>query len=337
MPVISVIIPVYNKEKYIETALRSVLSQSLRDIEVIVVDDGSTDKSASIAAHAAESDSRVQLIRIPNGGVSNARNIGLSYASGEWIQFLDADDRLEGDYLAQALGALKENPADILFSGFRMVDEQGNTIREIAVPAAGKKTQKELCECFIRSQYETGFFGYISNKLFRRSLIAESGAQFPAGITLAEDLDFYAKLYPAVKTAYFWDGVSFCYLQTGDNYLLKADIDYYAQLQVHLDIKAWFKKSGLYPVYRNVLDRKVSQYAYYVLFYDNESGTDLSHAVYWLRARTEITESLSPAGLEGFSSAVLRCLCRGDLLGIKVLFLGRTTARSFIRMVKRNG
>lgn len=90
------------------------------------------------------------------------------------------------------------------------------------------------------------------------------------GTTLAEDLDFYARLYPAVETAYFWNGKSFCYLQTETNYAHNVKIDYYSQLEIHLDIKSWFQKSGLYLTYKDQLDSKIAQYAAYILFYDHE-------------------------------------------------------------------
>ena len=210
MPEISVIIPVYNKRKYIETTLRSVLEQSFRDLEVIAVNDGSTDESLVVLNQMAEVDQRVRVIDIPNGGVSNARNVGLACARGQWIQFLDADDLLEPEYFSKGMDFLKENPVDILFSGFTMVDSNMNLIKEIALPEEGFKDQEQLCHSFIQYQYENGFFGFISNKLFRRSLVERSGARFPVGTTLAEDLDFYARLYPAVEAAYFWSGKSFC-------------------------------------------------------------------------------------------------------------------------------
>ena len=108
MPEISVIIPVYNKHKYIESSLRSVLEQSFRDLEVIAVNDGSTDESLTVLNQMAEADQRVRVIDIPNGGVSHARNVGLSHARGQWIQFLDADDLLEPEYFSKGMDFLKE-------------------------------------------------------------------------------------------------------------------------------------------------------------------------------------------------------------------------------------
>lgn len=333
MPEISVIIPVYNKYKYIEASLRSVLEQSFRDLEVIAVNDGSTDESLAVLNRMAEADQRVRVIDIPNGGVSNARNIGLAYAKGQWIQFLDADDLLEPEYFSKAMDFLKENPVDILFSGFTMVDLHRKPIKEIALPEEGLKNQEQLCRSFIQYQYENGFFGFISNKLFHHSLLEKSGAQFPVGTTLAEDLDFYARLYPTVKTAYFWNGKSFCYLQTETNYTYNVKIDYYSQLEIHLDIKAWFQKSGLYLTYKDQLDSKIAQYAAYILFYDHEDGKDLSEGFAFLRGRPEIMACINSRYMSGFYKLILMALKIGKLSQMKAMFAVRSGVRSLYRSV----
>ena len=333
MPEISVIIPVYNKRKYIETTLRSVLEQSFCDLEVIAVNDGSTDESLVVLNQMAEVDQRVRVIDIPNGGVSNARNVGLACARGQWIQFLDADDLLEPEYFSKVMDFLKENPVDILFSGFTMVDSNMNLIKEIALPEEGFKDQEQLCHSFIQYQYENGFFGFISNKLFRRSLWEKSGAQFPVGTTLAEDLDFYARLYPAAETAYFWAGKSFRYLQTETNYTHNTKIDYYDQLEIQLDIKAWFQKSGLYATYKDQLDSKISQYAAYILFYDHEDGKDLSEGYAFLRSRPEVMACIDPRCMTGFYRMILRALKKARLPEIKALFAVRSGVRSLYRRV----
>lgn len=336
MPAISVIIPVYNKEAYVEKALRSVLEQPFEDIEIIAVNDGSTDASLSLIMRLAAEDERVRVIDIPNGGVSKARNVGLAHARGEWIQFLDADDWLEETYLQQAMQLLAENPADILFSGFSMVNERMETVKEVLLPETGVMNQAELCRCFIRHQYENGFFGYISNKLFRRSLWERSGAMFPVGMTLAEDLDFYAKLYPAVEKVVFYTGKSFFYLQTEANYIHNTSIDYASQMQIHLDIQAWFKKSGQYDAHRSILDTKVAEYAYCILFYANEDGKDIAAACRSLLEREDVMACVRLNETKGFPRQVLRCLGRRNLLGIKALFAGRNAIRALYRIVKNH-
>ena len=331
MAEISVIMPVYNKEKYIEASLRSVLEQRFNDIEILVIDDGSTDRSPEIVDQFADSDPRIRVFHVPNGGVSYARNIGLEHAQGRWIQFLDADDMLEPDYLQGAVQVLEKENADILFSGFTMVDPQGTPLRQISIPETGMRNQQELCDYFIRYQYSTGFFGYISNKIFSRKLLNTSRAHFPDGVKLAEDLNFYVRLYPAVESAVFWKGKSFNYLQTEENYINNTAINYRSQLMIHLDIKRWFEQSGLYERYRAELDQKISQYAGFVLFYDNEEGKDLCDAYAFLLNNAEIMSCMDPKLVKGFTRVVLTCLKHKLLPAINIVFALRNWLRSIYR------
>ena len=334
MAEISVIIPVYNKEKYIAASLRSVLDQSFRDIEVIIVNDGSTDGSLEIIHRFSEADTRIRVFDVPNGGVSSARNIGLEHATGNWIQFLDADDILESDYLQSAIQILNAENADILFSGFTIVDPRQIPVREVCIPVSGMRNQQELCSCYIRYQTETGFFGYISNKLFSHRLLDISGARFPIGTKLAEDLHFYARLYPYVEHAYFWNGRSFLYLQTEDNYLNDTAIDYRSQLMIHLDIKRWFEKSGLYETYRSNLDHKISQYAGFVLFHDNEDGKELRDAYSFLLGNPEIMASINPQLVSGFTKVILTYLQNQNFRALQFSFASRNFLRSIYRKLK---
>ena len=95
MPKVSIIMPAYNKENYIQKTLDSIIQQKFIDFELIIIDDGSTDKTRNILEEYRVLDKRIKIHHIENGGVSNARNIGLRHAVGDWIQFLDADDLKE--------------------------------------------------------------------------------------------------------------------------------------------------------------------------------------------------------------------------------------------------
>ncbi len=334
MPEISVIMPVYNKEKYVRDSLTSVLEQTFRDLEVIAVNDGSTDASGTVLRKIAASDARIQVVEIPNGGVSNARNVGLAYAKGKWIQFLDADDLLEPDYLVKAMDVLQAHPAEILFSGFTMVDECNRPVKEVFLTETGMKNQAELCRCFIENQSKNGFFGYISNKMFLRSVWESSGAQFPVGTTLAEDLHFYARLYPSIEKAYFWNGKSFRYIQAETNYINNTKIDYYSQLRIQLDIRQWFRESDLYDTYQRILDSRVAAYAAYMLFYANEEQADLSGTFCVLKGNAEVMACIRPEYMTGFYRNILRFLQKGNLRGLQRWFAVRNGVRAFYRKVK---
>lgn len=275
MPKVSIIMPVYNKEKYLRKTLDSVLAQSFQDYELIVINDGSTDSSGAIAEEYASRDKRIRVLSVSNGGVSQARNIGMQAVSGAWIQFLDGDDTILPHYLSDAYEFGEAQKADIVFSGFAMVDPSGNVLAEKNVAVNELVNQEQLCDLFIQYQYRNGFFGYISNKLFKRDLLEKTKAVFPCGITLAEDLDFYVHLYCGIKRAAFWQGNSFCYLQTDENYLLNTNINYYHQLQIQKNIRKWFMQSGMYRKYHEILEGKIADYIYYILFDASERGENL--------------------------------------------------------------
>jgi glycosyltransferase involved in cell wall biosynthesis len=112
---ISIIIPVYNGEGWMEKCISSVLSQTYKNLEIIVVDDGSTDKSFQICEKFLEKDSRIKLLRKTNNGQSSARNVGLKHAKGSYIQFVDCDDTLQKNACEIAVNAIEANPsADLL-------------------------------------------------------------------------------------------------------------------------------------------------------------------------------------------------------------------------------
>lgn len=126
---ISVIMPCYNAEKYIAEAIQSVQNQSLKDWELLIVDDSSTDNSANIAEKFAKEDDRIQLIKQPNSGACRARNNGIEHAKGEYIKFLDADDVLFNDCLENQIRQIQTlNPNQLPFGTYGRIDERSNRI-----------------------------------------------------------------------------------------------------------------------------------------------------------------------------------------------------------------
>ena len=334
MPKVSIIIPVFNKDKYISATIESILRQKFTDYEVIAVNDGSTDNSLQILKKYEEKDSRLFVIDIPNGGVSNARNVGLSYASGEWIQFLDGDDKIDEEYLENAVEIAEAVNADILFTKFQMVNSIGQVVKEVTVEQTGCFGQNELCGFFANQQYENGFYGYISNKLIRKMILDKSGAKFPVGIKLAEDLDFFANLYPVVEKAYFLNRNSFYYLQTENNYLFNEKIDYISQLRIQLDIKQWFIRSGCYLNYQRILDKKISDYVFFSLFHALENNLKVKEVYQKIVDNKEIMNSLSCEEFKGFSNALLLAVKRRNYFRVFFLLKSRDVVRTIYRRIK---
>lgn len=127
-PLISVIVPVYNAEKYIRKCLDSVTSQSYRNLEIIVINDGSTDSSGAVIDEYVKSESRIKAIHKDNGGVSSARNRGLEVASGDYVTFVDSDDFIENNTYNEVVEVLRKGEKDFVMFSMRVVDEQGKTL-----------------------------------------------------------------------------------------------------------------------------------------------------------------------------------------------------------------
>lgn len=189
---ISVIIPVYNGAAFIETCVESVLKQTFYNIQVIVVDDGSTDQTLFILNQLACKDERLQVIHQENGGVSKARNTGLSAAKGEWILFVDADDRIEDDYCKTMLEAAKILGVDGLIARPQQKDILENYLID---------DRKELIAACL-SNDEIRFPYNIDapwGKLFRRSVIEKNRLRYPENLTRSEDAYFCMDFYHHAK------------------------------------------------------------------------------------------------------------------------------------------
>jgi len=125
-PLISIIVPVYNIAKYLERCVNSIINQSYENIEIILVDDGSTDNSSQICDAFAKKDDRVRVIRKINGGLSSARNAGLEMIKGEYVGFVDGDDFIDQYMYETLVKAILKSDADIVQTGFKHTDENGN-------------------------------------------------------------------------------------------------------------------------------------------------------------------------------------------------------------------
>ena len=204
-PLISVIIPVYKVEKYLNQCVESVLTQSLSDIEVILVDDGSPDNCPDMCDAYAAMDARIRVIHQKNLGLAGARNTGFRIAKGEYVAFLDSDDYVLPDAFAKLHAKAVEYDADIVFSQVQYFDD---TLRQTVV--ANDTSSLPL---FNDVKFEYSFdwrdvgadsiFSYKSfvvawNKLCKKSFLDEIGANFPLGL-IYEDNPFYFQTIFAAK------------------------------------------------------------------------------------------------------------------------------------------
>ena len=182
---LSIIIPIYNAERYLSDCLDSILNQSYSDFELLLIDDGSTDASGAICDHYAIEDSRILVIHQPNQGVSAARNKGIENAMGDWLYFMDADDTLKPDGLRQLLSLTSEK-TDMIWAGYEVYDEHRNLTYAIEERVVKTLTITEALKNMYQPEYYH-YQGYLWCKLFRRELLIHAGFRFNEHIYFNED------------------------------------------------------------------------------------------------------------------------------------------------------
>lgn len=198
MPEISVIVPIYKAEKYLEQCVESVLAQTYTDFELILVDDGSPDSCPRICDAYGEKDKRVQVIHQSNAGVTSARNAGISSAEGQYIFFLDSDDWIPDDYFEKMLGACEANNADLCIGGYIAFYENETTADIVSdFETAVYSSAAEFAMMF--HEYFATIFNFTWGKLFKTKIIRENGIYFPQGMLIAEDVIFNMDYYRKCK------------------------------------------------------------------------------------------------------------------------------------------
>ncbi|MCR5464854.1 MAG: glycosyltransferase family 2 protein [Bacteroidales bacterium] len=198
--------------------LDSIVGQSFKDIEIIVVDDGSTDGTADCIKGYASEDSRVKYFHQENSGVSAARNHGIGTASGEYILFIDADDEIEDDYLRNIAEKAGSTEADILLWGIKRRFEDGH-IEEWKPKLIGTYDRKAFLTAYPRDHYwyHKGLYGFVSNKLLKRAVVEKYCLRFDEDMVLMEDYDFFLRSYARCESFYCFPETGYLYNIYGSN------------------------------------------------------------------------------------------------------------------------
>jgi len=193
IPLISVIIPVYNVEHYLARCLDSVLSQSHSNLEVLIVDDGSTDGSGAVCEEYSKRDDRVRTFCITNAGVSAARNAGLDAARGDWVAFIDSDDWIEPDMLEKLLRAAMESGAQLAASGYVKYYPEGKSEKVTCPELAGVVTSTDILEYHVF----VNDFIRVWSILYSRNLLEPGGGakmRFRTELFQCEDTTFVVEV-----------------------------------------------------------------------------------------------------------------------------------------------
>ncbi len=212
---ISIIVPIYNTEKYLHECLDSIINQSYTNFEVLLINDGSTDSSGMICQEYAERDSRFRYIEKENGGVSSARNLGLERSGGAYITFIDSDDWIEFNYLEVLYTALKENDTDVAISTYKRFAQDGVFyLRSYSKENdeflnIGTRSRDSFLEILPKLGELDHSFYSISSKLIKRKIIGN--LLFDEQVSYAEDLNFFFHLYLEVESVVYVRDYTYIY------------------------------------------------------------------------------------------------------------------------------
>lgn len=255
---VSVVMPVYNADEYLSVAIESVLSQTLNDIELICIDDGSTDKSLEIIKKFQLSDDRIRIVTENNAGQSVARNKGIVRARGEFIIFLDADDFFEPTLISSLYELAVEHNLDIAVAKYdNYNNKQGKFQPSIDEPhseifKSGVVASKNECPDYILQSTT----GYVWNKLFRTSFIREKELSFAPELYVFEDVHFVCCALSLAERVARVDSILIHHRIYSTQSRAKLFKKYYSQVPVvYLQIKDFLARHGMYiPLSRSFLN-----------------------------------------------------------------------------------
>lgn len=223
---ISIVVPVYKAEAYIDKCIQDIIGQSFKDFELLLVLDGSFDKSEDFCDKWALQDSRINVIKEQHAGVAHARQVGLDNVKGEYILFVDADDTVSPTMLEEMYNDAKERDADIVVSDFTELTNEGDIYRSQQPSALNGIS---ILEDILNGK----LYGALWNKLIRTETIRKTQAHFTEALTMREDLVFLSELLPHVdKVAYIpkaFYGYERRNVSSLTNNYLDESVDYYRQ------------------------------------------------------------------------------------------------------------
>lgn len=212
-PFISIVVPVYNSQTKIVSCIESILNQSYTDFELILVNDGSTDKSGMLCNEYTLKDSRVKIFHKMNEGVSKARNFGIQNAKGEWVTFIDSDDRIEKNYLLNMIGVDQLKDDDIVLTGVKYIDfHEQKIIRQINFPKQCIELDEICRKMELLDKLFVFRFGLTFCHLYNMTIINKFKLHFHESLCLHEDHLFFFEYLGYVNRIFLRPHQEYCYL-----------------------------------------------------------------------------------------------------------------------------
>lgn len=219
-PFVSIIIPMYNMEQYISKCLDSVVNQTYKSIEIIVVNDGSSDSSQQIVREYASQHPNLKCVTIPNGGVSNARNVGLDACNGDYVQFVDADDFIDSSMIEELVNLSDNGSVDLVVSGIKTISEDSRVIGLLNATSHNQERHSERIDPLV---YHVPL--YLHNHFIARRAI--KSIRFDDAITLLEDRGFLWNVYSNINSITLTNKAYYSYVERTGSAIRTTSIQAY--------------------------------------------------------------------------------------------------------------
>lgn len=250
---ISTIIPVYNQEKYIEKALKSIVNQTFQPYEILIINDASTDKTKDKCKEFRILYNNIRIINLKkNMGVSNARNIGIDNANGDYIHFIDSDDTIEKDMYESIIVETGNQEKDLIITGTKY--NENNKIN-IYIPQKGNINTLNEMKSFIKENCISGrrdIFNVVWNKLYKREFLLENNIRFDKYITFGEDFLFNLKCMRKTNSIYIINNAYYNYMRRFNEETLKTKFLRNKIYLRRLFYKKWIEFYKSYDIYEDV-------------------------------------------------------------------------------------
>lgn len=248
----------YNAEKYVGKCLNSLLNQTYKDLEIIIVNDGSKDNSQAVCEEFAKKDKRMRLITTENRGAGSARNTGIEVAKGEYISFIDSDDYVCADYYERLLHMMKQTDADIAIGRYQRISEH-DEMQFINTGEVKECTNmEELLVLYGEDEDKYINAVLVTNKLFKRELFEDS-VRFPIRRLIDDEFIIYKLIYKSKKIAYTND-VMYAYVQS-DSSVMRTNFKeqrVHDTIDIYDEVYNFFKKNGTEELNEKILIRYLS-------------------------------------------------------------------------------
>jgi len=254
-PKLSIILPIYNTEAYLEKCLDSILGNTFQDFELIIVNDGSPDNSEEIILKYIEKyKDKIVYIKKENGGLSDARNTGLSIAKGEYISFIDSDDYIERNMYEEIFTKLKEASFDIVSCDVNLVYENSEKIDTVSCGYRESILDKEKIK-----ESMTVFYPTVWNKVYKREVLKD--ITFLKGVWY-EDLEFMLRAYPNINSIGVVKKPLYNYLQRKNSITYTYNDKLYDIINNMESVLKYYKEHNIYEEYKEVLEYLYVRYAF---------------------------------------------------------------------------